>query len=98
MPDPDKRAVYLAADRLRTAVASMKISWDPPLPQVTISLGVFTFYQDTDLPAAEIISCADEALYLSKERGRNRTTAWGAGLLAKIQRMDLESPVEAGKK
>jgi diguanylate cyclase (GGDEF)-like protein len=97
MPDTDKHAVWLAAERLRTAVASMKISWDPPLPQVTISLGVFTFYQDTDLPAAEIIHCADEALYLSKERGRNRTTAWGTGLLAKIQRMNHEPIIETGK-
>jgi diguanylate cyclase (GGDEF)-like protein len=87
MPDTDKYAVWIAAERLRTAVASMKINWDPPLPQVTISLGVFTLNQDTNLPAAEIIHCADEALYLSKERGRNRTTVWGAGLLAKIQRM-----------
>jgi diguanylate cyclase (GGDEF)-like protein len=87
MPDTDKHAVWIAAERLRIAVASMKTNWDPPLPQVTISLGVFTFNQDTNLPAAEIIHCADEALYLSKERGRNRTTVWGAGLLAKIQRM-----------
>jgi diguanylate cyclase (GGDEF)-like protein len=87
MPDTDKRAVWIAAERLRIAVASMKTNWDPPLPQVTISLGVFTLTRDTDLPAAEIIHCADEALYLSKERGRNRTTVWGAGLLAKIQRM-----------
>jgi diguanylate cyclase (GGDEF)-like protein len=94
MPDTDKCAVWLAAERLRTAVASMKINWDPPLPQVTISLGVFTFNQDTDLPASEIISRADEALYLSKERGRNCTTVWGAGLLAKIQRMNLVSSAE----
>jgi diguanylate cyclase (GGDEF)-like protein len=87
MPDTDKHAVWLAAERLRTAVASMKTNWDPPLPQVTISLGVFTFNRDTNLPASEIIHCADEALYLSKERGRNCTTVWGSGLLAKIQRM-----------
>jgi diguanylate cyclase (GGDEF)-like protein len=87
MPDTDKYAVWIAAERLRIAVASMKIKWNPPLPQVTISLGVFTFNQDTNLPAEEIIRCADEALYLSKERGRNRTTVWGAGLLAKIRRM-----------
>jgi diguanylate cyclase (GGDEF)-like protein len=93
MPDTDKQAVWIAAERLRTAVASMKIDWDPPLPQVTISLGVFTFNRDTDLPAAEIIHCADEALYLSKERGRNRTTVWGAGLLAKIQRMIPEPEI-----
>jgi diguanylate cyclase (GGDEF)-like protein len=93
MPDTDKYAVWIAAERIRIAVASMKTDWDPPLPQVTISLGVFTFNQDTDLPAAEIIRYADEALYLSKERGRNRTTVWGAGLLAKIRRMIPEPEI-----
>ncbi|MDR1863223.1 MAG: sensor domain-containing diguanylate cyclase [Treponema sp.] len=93
MPDTDKRAVWVAAERLRTAVESMKTDWDPPLPQVTISLGVFTFNQDTNLPAAGILRCADEALYLSKGRGRNCTTAWGSGLLAKIRRMIPEPEI-----
>jgi hypothetical protein len=52
------------------------VPWDPPLPQVTISLGVFTFNRDTNLPANEILNRADEALYQSKANGRNRTTVW----------------------
>jgi len=85
LPDADKDQAFLAAERLRTMVMDMKVSWDPPLPQVTISLGVFSFNKDTDLPAEEIINRADEALYLSKKMGRNRTTLWGTGLLEKIQ-------------
>jgi PleD family two-component response regulator len=73
-------------------VAAMQVPWDPPLPQVTISLGLVTFTGDTGLTAAEIIHRADEALYLSKERGRNRTTVWGgAGLLAKIERLSFDT-------
>ena len=87
LPDTDKDYAYLAAERIREKVASTKVAWDPPLPQVTISLGVFTFGEKTNLNAEEIIERADEALYLSKELGRNRTTAWGVGLLDKIQRM-----------
>jgi diguanylate cyclase (GGDEF)-like protein len=64
----------------------MKVSWEPPLPQVTISLGVVSFDKSTNVTAEEIIHRADEALYQSKENGRNRTSVWGAGLLFKIQR------------
>ena len=89
LPDTDKKEAWLVAERLRTMAENMKVHWEPPIPQVTISLGVFTFSGETTLPADVIISRADEALYLSKERGRNRTTQWGAGLFDKIQRMNL---------
>jgi PleD family two-component response regulator len=62
----------------------MAVPWSTPLPQVTISLGLYTFDQKSEVDAVEIISRADEALYLSKERGRNRSTMWGSGLLSKM--------------
>ncbi|GHU67752.1 diguanylate cyclase [Spirochaetia bacterium] len=89
LPDSDKEAAFVVAERLRTSVAAMHVPWDPPLPQVTISLGVVTFSRDLDLPASELIQRADEALYLSKERGRNRTTVWGSGLLARIEGLNI---------
>lgn len=91
LPGTDRQAAWITAERLRCSVAAMKVPWDPPLPQVTISLGVFTFNQLTNLPAEEIIHRADEALYISKERGRNRTTLYGQGLLFKIQSRNLGS-------
>ena len=84
LPDTDKDHAWLVAERLRIMVSAMKVTWDPPLPQVTISVGLFTFDKDTDLVADEIIGRADEALYLSKALGRNRTTVWRAGLFDKI--------------
>jgi diguanylate cyclase (GGDEF)-like protein len=88
LPDSDREAAWMVAERLRLMVSEMQVPWNPPLPQVTISLGVCTFNKDTDLLAEEIIHRADEALYLSKERGRNRTTVWGSGLLARIERLN----------
>jgi len=85
LPDTDKDPAWLVAERLRTMVANMKVPWEPPLPQVTISLGICTFDKDNDLPAEDIIHRADKALYLSKERGRNRTSVWGAGLHDKLR-------------
>ena len=89
IPDSDKNAAWIVAERLRNSVATMRIPWDPPLPQVTISLGVCIFNRETNITGADLIHRADEALYLSKERGRNRTTVWGSGLLGKIELLSL---------
>jgi diguanylate cyclase (GGDEF)-like protein len=86
LPETDRDMAWLVAERLRNSVAAMEVPWDPPLPQVTISLGLVAFDKDTDVTASEVIHRADEALYQSKERGRNRTTVWGSGLLFRIQR------------
>jgi diguanylate cyclase (GGDEF)-like protein len=85
LPNTAKDIAFSVAERLRRTVAAMIVPWEPPLPQVTISLGVHSFSQGEKLTAEEIISRADEALYLSKERGRNRTTLWGSGVLFRIE-------------
>jgi diguanylate cyclase (GGDEF)-like protein len=85
LPNTGKQTVWTVAERIRVAISQMKVPWEPPLPQVTVSLGVYTFNQHDDIDAAEIVRRADEALYLSKERGRNRSTVWGSGLLSRIQ-------------
>ena len=87
LPDTDKEEAWLVAERLRTMVGSMNVTWEPPIPQVTVSLGILTFDKEMNLTAEEVIRRADEALYASKELGRNCTNAWNAGLFSKIQRM-----------
>jgi diguanylate cyclase (GGDEF)-like protein len=88
LPGSDLDTAWLVAERLRISVAEMEVPWEQQiLPQVTISLGLITFDKNTDVPAEEIIDRADEALYRSKERGRNRSTIWGGGLLFKIEQM-----------
>ncbi|MDR3249089.1 MAG: sensor domain-containing diguanylate cyclase [Treponema sp.] len=76
LPNTGKEGAFLVAERLRIAVAEMKVPWDPVLPQVTISLGVYTFDHLEQLSADGIILRADAALYVSKDQGRNRSTAW----------------------
>ena len=84
LPNTDKANVWVVAERLRTNVASMEVPWKTSLPQVTISLGICTFDNSTNAEAVEIIRRADEALYLSKEHGRNCSTIWGSGLMFKM--------------
>jgi diguanylate cyclase (GGDEF)-like protein len=82
MPRTDISTAWAIAERLRTSVAEMKVSWEVPLPQVTISQGVCAFDQNSNLDATNILRRADEALYISKANGRNRSTIWEPGLLA----------------
>ena len=89
LPDCDSKSAWAVAERLRLSVAEMKIPWDPPVPKITISLGVYTFGKEGAVGTEEIINRADSAMYLSKERGRNRTTLWNCGLMARIELMNL---------
>jgi diguanylate cyclase (GGDEF)-like protein len=90
LPNTPRQTAWLVAERLRMSVSALKVPWKPPLPQVTISLGVVSFDKHTNAAPEDIISRADEALYQSKENGRNRTSVWGSGLLFRIQRTQQE--------
>ncbi|MDR3341387.1 MAG: GGDEF domain-containing protein [Treponema sp.] len=80
LSNTDPEIVWAVAERLRVSIANLKVPWDVPLPSVTISLGIFTFDNNTNVTANEIVNRADMALYASKDRGRNCTTAWEPGL------------------
>ncbi|MDR0320129.1 MAG: sensor domain-containing diguanylate cyclase [Treponema sp.] len=76
LPNTNNNTVWNVAERLRNSVAKMHVPWDVPLSQVTISLGIYTFDGKSDIDVPDIIRRADEALYVSKKSGRNRSTAW----------------------
>jgi len=105
LPNTDKETVWNIAERLRISVSEMKVPWQVPLPQVTISIGIYTFDKNTTTEArgAEatgILRRADEALYISKARGRNRCTLWNPGILdphpdesCSIEKMQIFTPI-----
>jgi diguanylate cyclase (GGDEF)-like protein len=80
LPHTDQPTAWNIAERLRINVAEMKVPWDVPLPQVTISLGIYTFDQNSSVDVNNIIRRADDALYTSKQQGRNRCTVWHPGI------------------
>jgi diguanylate cyclase (GGDEF)-like protein len=81
LPGADEAAAGRTAERLRKAVAGLELSAESGAPvPVTISLGI----TDTDCApppgdAEEIISRSDQALYFSKQSGRNRSSVWRPG-------------------
>jgi diguanylate cyclase (GGDEF)-like protein len=83
LPHTDISTAWAVAERLRVSVSTMQVPWDVPLPQVTISVGVYAFDQYSEVDCSDIIRRGDEALYISKGRGRNRSTIWETGLTGK---------------
>lgn len=62
-------------ERLGKAVAGMEVELDNgSIIQVTISVGIAQL--DEGMNGGEMVRRADEALYASKEAGRNRVTCW----------------------
>jgi|Deesub1362A_J573_1020465.scaffolds.fasta_scaffold00396_13 diguanylate cyclase (GGDEF)-like protein/PAS domain S-box-containing protein len=68
LTDTDSEEAYRIAETKRRRIESS-------LP-VTLSIGVATYNDDTDSPE-ELIRRADKALYMAKQRGRNRVEVGG---------------------
>ena len=71
MTSPQK--AFIAAEHIRKAVEKLKIKNEESLIPITVSIGV-SDCQSTNLEF--LIKQADEALYHSKENGRNQTTLY----------------------
>ena len=69
LPNTDAKGAREAGERARRAVAEQH--WEQR--DITISIGAVSLTPSTE-SAAQMVESADKALYLSKERGRNRVT------------------------
>ncbi len=77
MPDTTAQEAFLVAEKIRLAVAAT----DVRLPgaktvRLSVSIGVAAYPEHTT-SAAELFSLADDALYLAKRTGRQRTCVAG---------------------
>lgn len=70
--DPD--AARWVAERIRIKISETVIELDDGPLQVTASLGVTGIIPVPGLDPLKLVARADEALYQSKQQGRNRTT------------------------
>jgi two-component system, cell cycle response regulator len=76
LPGVDVKGALVVAERIRKKVEGFPFpSLDGGTPlHVTISVGVTEFEEESAYAPTEIIREADQALYKSKENGRNRVT------------------------
>lgn len=67
------KEVALKVDRLRQGLSELRLTDGTTVTNVTASFGIAS-YPHFDESASGLIAKADEALYISKENGRNRVT------------------------
>jgi len=74
IPGDSHESVVRQAEHLRVRVQELALPHptSPVAPVVTASIGVAIAVQDGDLTPERLIAAADRALYLAKQRGRNR--------------------------
>jgi diguanylate cyclase (GGDEF)-like protein/PAS domain S-box-containing protein len=75
LPETDTDRARSLAERLRKKVAGLKLETPRGIVQVTISVG-YTQLGDLEKDIDDFIWHADQALYKSKDRGRNRIASW----------------------
>lgn len=71
LPNTPSIGAAIIAERLRTGIEDMSLTFEEHAVQFTISIGA-TLVQDTDTSCTAAIGRADAALYQAKKNGRNR--------------------------
>jgi len=79
LPDTDLKGAWIVARQIMESIESLGIKHSfSEFNRVTISQGIATYSPDQDpelTDQSDIVSAADEALYLSKNHGRNQINA-----------------------
>ena len=70
LPATDETGAMVAAERVRLAVEALAIETSKAAVRATVSLGLAVSCEDDD--TVSLLARADEALYASKQTGRNR--------------------------
>ncbi|MBB1126709.1 sensor domain-containing diguanylate cyclase [Thiospirillum jenense] len=78
LPSAPEEACRALGERLRCAVAELRVNTGQHVLHVTVSIGLSVFPNDEAESTQQLIQYADEALYLAKHNGRNRLVRFGA--------------------
>ncbi len=81
-PDTNAEGAQILADRLMQAFHSRPFSSVGGRRTITISIGVGSDVARNDQIAGTLMARADEALYVAKRNGRDRTETWHPGMRA----------------
>ena len=69
-------ALMKIAENLRKTVHSTPIFWEGTKITLSLSLGIVNYQIDNSLTLTQLLKNADEAMYTSKEHGRNHVSAY----------------------
>jgi diguanylate cyclase (GGDEF)-like protein/PAS domain S-box-containing protein len=71
LEDDNAQMAYLVANKLLNAVQEFRFIWENRIFTLGVSIGQVPWYQDIKSPE-QLLSMADSACYMAKERGRNQ--------------------------
>ena len=71
----DPVGAKILAERLRNLIQGTRFEFEDKEIPVTVSIGAATLKDGNFTDADTLLKAADDALYISKESGRNRVTA-----------------------
>lgn len=77
LPDTQIQDAYIAAERIRKTIESLRIKHEDNLIQFTMSFGMASFQSEEGTASDELIKRADRALYQAKNQGRNQCCVFG---------------------
>ena len=80
LPDSDSQKAFKAAEHFRKRIE--KLIFTEFEKNITISLGIATF-PEHGKTVSELLTSADQALYHSKNTGRNKSTVWNPSIINK---------------
>lgn len=93
LPDTDTNGAQILAEKLRQKVVERRILGDKR--PVTVSMGIAS-YPIHGLTSQELIEKADQALYIAKEKGKNRYQVWEKEFYGKVKGTDKLSGIISG--
>jgi diguanylate cyclase (GGDEF)-like protein len=76
LPETDNQLAVMIAERLRTFTEKTVLPVKSHKISITASFGVSSNNRDSELPLEAILHRADQALYKSKQDGRNKVSFW----------------------
>ena len=76
LPETDDKSALIACQRVRKNVEEHVFYMNGMRVRVTVSIGCATCAPDKSVAKSELMRRADEALYTSKQRGRNTVSVW----------------------
>ena len=91
LPDTTGEGALTVANRIHTTLAGEHLEHpnSPTGKYVTVSLGIAAISPaETDEPPTKLVACADEALYFTKENGRNGSTIYPPKKLVPAPKLD----------
>ncbi len=85
LPHTDEEHARILGERLCSRIAAHSFTFDGEKVRVTASVGIATQYPGCSNCAADLVSQADQALYMAKSGGRNQVMTSGVNLEAVMQ-------------